>query len=70
MFGHPISMTYPQYQVFDVLVIALGQIRDGTIISFIITHDAVSLSCIRQDNVYGHFRPSFMLSSIFPFKQP
>ena len=67
------DIKYPQfdhkYQVFAVLVITLGQICDGKTLSFKRTPNAVTLNCTRQDNVYGHFRPSFMLSSISPLKQ-
>ena len=67
-------MKYPQYdhkhQVFDVLATALGQVCDETTMSHKRTLNAVTLSIVRQDNVYGSIRPSFMLSSISPLKQP
>ena len=55
---------------FDVLVIALGPICDAATISYKRTPNAVTLNCTRQDNVYGHIGPSFMLSSISPLKHP
>ena len=65
---------YPQYdhkyQVFDVLVTALGRVCDETTMSHKRTPNAVTLSIVRQVNVYGSIRPSFMLSSISPLKHP
>ena len=65
---------YPQYdhkyQVFDVLVTALGQVCDETTMSHKRTPNAVTLSIVKQVKVYGSIRPSFMLSSISPLKQP
>ena len=74
MFSHLKLKKYPQfdhkYQVFDVLVIALGPICDAATILYKRTPNAVTLNCTRQDNVFGHIGPSFMLSSISPLKHP
>ena len=67
MFSH-LNPKYPQYGHTNTLnmatMIELGQICDATIVAYQRNPNAVTLSCTSQDNVYEHFRPSFMLSSI------